>query len=112
MKTLYTVLLLILSNVFMTFAWYGHLKFATMKWFQSLPLIAIILISWGIAFAEYCFQVPANRIGYIGNGGPLSLIQLKVIQKYPHSVCSPYLRWPFSEQNNSDGITFWRFSCL
>jgi len=52
-----------------------------MKWFQSLPLIAIILISWGIALAEYCFQVPANRIGYIGNGGPLSLIQLKVIQE-------------------------------
>ncbi len=65
----------------MTFAWYGHLKFVSMKWFQSLPLIAIILISWGIALAEYCFQVPANRIGYIGNGGPLSLIQLKVIQE-------------------------------
>ena len=64
MKTLYTVLLLVLSNVFMTIAWYGHLKFASMKWFQSLPLIGIILISWGIAFAEYCFQVPANRIGW------------------------------------------------
>ena len=81
MKTLYTVLLLVLSNVFMAIAWYGHLKFAPMKWFQSLPLIGIILISWGIAFAEYCFQVPANRIGYMGNGGPLSLIQLKVIQE-------------------------------
>lgn len=81
MKTLYTVLLLVLSNVFMTIAWYGHLKFASMKWFQSVPLIGIILISWGIAFAEYCFQVPANRIGYMGNGGPLSLIQLKVIQE-------------------------------
>ena len=81
MKTLYTVLLLVLSNVFMTFAWYGHLKFGSMKWFQSLPLIAIILISWGRAFAESCFQVLANRIGYMGDGGPLSLIQLKVIQE-------------------------------
>lgn len=81
MKGLYSVLLLVTSNTFMTFAWYGHLKFGSMKWFQSLPLIAIILISWGIAFAEYCFQVPANRIGYMGNGGPLSLIQLKVIQE-------------------------------
>lgn len=81
MASVYTVLLLIASNVFMTIAWYGHLKFKEMSWFASLPLIGVIFISWGIAFFEYCFQVPANRIGYIENGGPFSLIQLKIIQE-------------------------------
>ena len=70
-----------LSNAFMTFAWYGHLKFKDMKWFENLGLISIILISWGIAFFEYCFQVPANRLGYKDNGGPFSLMELKVIQE-------------------------------
>jgi uncharacterized protein len=65
----------------MTIAWYGHLKFKEMKWSESLGLLAIILISWAIAFFEYCFQVPANRIGFQGNGGPFSLMQLKVIQE-------------------------------
>ena len=65
----------------MTLAWYGHLKFAELKWFNKLGLISIILISWGIAFFEYCFQVPANRIGYSQHGGPFTLIQLKVIQE-------------------------------
>lgn len=81
MKSLYTIGLLVLSNAFMTFAWYGHLKFKEMKWFGSLPLLAIIAISWGIAFFEYCFQVPANRIGFRENGGPFSLVELKVIQE-------------------------------
>lgn len=81
MTRLITIGLLILSNVFMTFAWYGHLKMGEMKWFQHLPLIAVIAISWGIAFFEYCLQVPANRIGFEGNGGPFSLMQLKVIQE-------------------------------
>lgn len=81
MKGLYSVLLLVLSNVFMTIAWYGHLKFAEMKWFSKLGLFTIILISWGIAFFEYCLQVPANRIGYKGNGGIYSLVELKVIQE-------------------------------
>ena len=81
MKGFLTIGLLILSNTFMTFAWYGHLKFAEWKWFNKLGLIAIILISWGIALFEYLFQVPANRIGYNGNGGPFSLVQLKVIQE-------------------------------
>ena len=80
-RGIYTVLLLILSNTFMTFAWYGHLKFKEMKWFESLGLIAIVLISWGIALFEYAFQVPANRIGFKENGGPFSLLQLKVIQE-------------------------------
>ncbi|HCO68187.1 MAG TPA: hypothetical protein DIT04_10600 [Dysgonomonas sp.] len=81
MTSLYTILLLIASNIFMTFAWYGHLRMKDFSWFASLPLIGVILISWGIAFFEYCFQVPANRIGYDENGGPFSLIQLKIIQE-------------------------------
>lgn len=81
MKAVFTILLLILSNAFMTFAWYGHLKFKDMRWFENLGLFSIILISWGIALFEYCFQVPANRLGYQGNGGPFSLVELKVIQE-------------------------------
>ena len=81
MKGFFTIGLLILSNTFMTFAWYGHLKFAEWKWFSKLGLISIVLISWGIALFEYMFQVPANKIGYEGNGGPFSLVELKVIQE-------------------------------
>lgn len=81
MKSLYTIGLLVLSNTFMTFAWYGHLKFKEMKWFETIPLFGIVLISWGIALFEYFFQVPANRIGFKGNGGPYSLVELKVIQE-------------------------------
>ena len=81
MKALLTIFLLILSNTFMTLAWYGHLKFKEMRWFENLGLIAIILISCGIALFEYFFQVPANRIGYKGNGGPFTLVELKVIQE-------------------------------
>jgi uncharacterized protein len=81
MKVLYTILLLVVSNVFMTFAWYGHLKLQEMKITSSWPLILIILFSWGIALFEYMFQVPANRLGFSGNGGPFTLVQLKVIQE-------------------------------
>jgi uncharacterized protein (DUF486 family) len=77
----YTIALLILSNVFMTLAWYGHLKFREMNWFQNLGLVSIVLLSWGIALFEYFFQVPANRIGYREFGGPFSLVELKVIQE-------------------------------
>lgn len=80
-KAILTIVLLIASNIFMTLAWYGHLKLAEYKWFSSLPLIGVIAISWIIAFFEYCLQVPANRMGFIGNGGPFSLMQLKVIQE-------------------------------
>ena len=66
-----TIILLTISNVFMTFAWYGHLKF------KSSPLWIVILVSWGIAFFEYCFQVPANRIGH----GTFNAAQLKTIQE-------------------------------
>ncbi len=81
MKALYTILLLIGSNIFMTFAWYGHLKLQEMKISSNWPLIGIILFSWGIALAEYSLQVPANRIGFTGNGGPFTLLQLKIIQE-------------------------------
>jgi uncharacterized protein len=81
MKGFYAIILLVLSNTFMTLAWYGHLKFKDMKWSESLGLISIILISWGIALFEYILQVPANRIGFKENGGPFSLMQLKVIQE-------------------------------
>lgn len=81
MKGLYSVLLLVTSNTFMTFAWYGHLKFKDLKWFSTLPLLGVVLISWGIALFEYFFQVPANRIGYKEYGGPFTLVELKVIQE-------------------------------
>ncbi|MDY6417382.1 MAG: DMT family protein [Bacteroidales bacterium] len=78
---IWTVIMLICSNVFMTLAWYGHLKLQEMKISTGWPLILIILFSWGIAFFEYCLTVPANRIGFVGNGGPFNLMQLKVIQE-------------------------------
>jgi uncharacterized protein (DUF486 family) len=81
MKTFWTIALLVLSNVFMTFAWYGHLRLAHYPWFAKLGLWAIILFSWGIALFEYCAQVPANKLGYQANGGPFSLLQLKVLQE-------------------------------
>lgn len=81
MKSFFTIGLLICSNVFMTLAWYGHLKFKDMGALANIGVPLIILISWGIALFEYCFQVPANRIGYIENGGPFNLWQLKVLQE-------------------------------
>ncbi|MEZ4942964.1 MAG: DMT family protein [Saprospiraceae bacterium] len=81
MKGLATIALLLLSNVFMTFAWYGHLRFQHLSFFQKTGLFGIVLASWLIAFLEYCFMVPANRMGFAGNGGPFTLVQLKVIQE-------------------------------
>jgi len=81
MQTLWTIILLFLANVVMIIAWYAHLKLAEFSWFQKWPLIVVILFSWGIAFFEYCLQVPANRIGFEGNGGPFNLMQLKIIQE-------------------------------
>ena len=80
-KALITILLLIASNVFMTFAWYGNLKLQQMKLITDWPLIAIIVLSWGLALFEYCFMIPANRIGSTINGGPFNLMQLKIIQE-------------------------------
>jgi uncharacterized protein (DUF486 family) len=81
MKSIYTISLLILSNVFMTLAWYGHLQFKKIPLLQHMGLLAVIMISWGLAFFEYIFQVPANKIGYKDNGGPFSLFELKTIQE-------------------------------
>lgn len=82
MKTIIiTVLLLVLANIFMTFAWYGHLKLQTAGISTNWPLYAIVLLSWGIALIEYWLQVPANRMGFEGNGGPFSLVELKVMQE-------------------------------
>jgi len=81
MKGLWTILLLFISNTFMTLAWYGHLKFRSISKFEAWGMAAIVLASWGIALFEYSFQVPANRIGYQGTGGPFSLVQLKLIQE-------------------------------
>lgn len=80
-KALITVLMLVMSNVFMTFAWYGNLKLQQMKIVTDWPLIAIILLSWGMALFEYCFMIPANRVGSQITGGPFSLMQLKIIQE-------------------------------
>ena len=81
MKGLITVLLLVGSNVFMTLAWYGHLKWFGEKKWLNLGLFGVVLLSWALAFFEYCMQVPANRIGFQGNGGPFSLLQLKLLQE-------------------------------
>ena len=82
MNGLYTIGLLLAATVFMTLAWYGHLKLQSLHVIgNTTPLILVILMSWGIAFFEYCLQVPANRIGFEENGGPFNLMQLKVIQE-------------------------------
>lgn len=82
MQYLLPLVLLVVSNIFMTLAWYGHLKLQDAGVLQSnTPLYVVILISWGLAFFEYCCQVPANRLGFEGNGGPYTLMQLKVVQE-------------------------------
>ena len=80
-KAILTVVLLICSNTFMTLAWYGHLKLKEMNKLVGVSIFLVILMSWGVAFFEYLFQVPANRIGFSENGGPFSLWQLKIIQE-------------------------------
>lgn len=71
MKIAWTIILLFLSNAFMTAAWYGHLKWHGFPWWRA------VLVSWGLAFFEYCLQVPANRIGY----GALTAYQLEIMQE-------------------------------
>lgn len=82
MNAFYTVLLLIVSNCFMTLAWYGHLKLQSVGAITDhTPLLVIILSSWLLALPEYICQVNGNRIGFIENGGPFTLMQLKIIQE-------------------------------
>lgn len=81
LRGIYTVLLLILSNIFMTLAWYGHLKAKDFQFAKNWGIWAMILLSWSIAFFEYCLMVPANRLGSKELGGPFTLVQLKIIQE-------------------------------
>ncbi|MCR5423742.1 MAG: DMT family protein [Bacteroidales bacterium] len=80
-RGLSTILMLVCSNIFMTFAWYGNLKLQEMKVTTDWPLFLIILLSWGLALVEYCFMIPANRVGSQITGGPFSLMQLKILQE-------------------------------
>ena len=80
-NALITIGMLVISNIFMTFAWYGHLKLQASGISSNWPLWLVMIFSWGIALAEYSFQVPANRIGFVGNGGPFTLMQLKILQE-------------------------------
>jgi uncharacterized protein len=95
-----TIGLLLVSNIFMTFAWYGHLKF------KASPLLVVILISWGIALFEYCFQVPANRIGH----GHFSAAELKTIQEViTLSVFAIFSIWYLGEPLNWNHLVGFAF---
>ncbi|MCS7001006.1 MAG: DMT family protein [Bacteroidota bacterium] len=81
LRGIVTILLLLISNTFMTFAWYGHLRYSAQLEAQRFGMVGIVLISWLIALFEYMFMVPANRVGYVGTGGPFTLFQLRAIQE-------------------------------
>lgn len=82
MQYILPIVLLVIANIFMTFAWYGHLKFQQLGIIKdTTPLYIVVLLSWGLALAEYSLQVPANRIGFEDNGGVFTLAQLKIIQE-------------------------------
>lgn len=78
-KGIITILLLVVSNAFMTLAWYGHIAFKSKL--ERFGMIAVVLLSWGIALVEYCFMIPANRLGSVQYSGPFSIWELKVIQE-------------------------------
>ncbi len=81
MRALTTIGLLLAANIFMNFAWYGHLQFQKWGWLKSNSFWIALFLSWFLAFFEYILQVPANKIGYQNNGGPFSLMELKTIQE-------------------------------
>ncbi len=113
MNAIYTIALLVISNIFMTFAWYGHLKLQQMKIISAdTPLYVVILMSWLIALAEYSCQVPANRIGFIGNGGSFSLMQLKVIQEVITLVIFTLFTVVFFKGESLQWNHFAAFACL
>ncbi len=112
MKPLITIVLLIISNIFMTFAWYGHLKLEEMKVISNWPLYGIILISWLLALFEYSFQIPANKIGYIGNGGPFTLMQLKIIQEVITLIVFTLFTVIFFKGESLQWNHFAAFGCL
>lgn len=113
MNGFYTIGLLIVANIFMTFAWYGHLKLQQIKVISdNTPLYFVILMSWGLALAEYCCQVPANRIGYVGNDGTFSLMQLKVIQEVISLVVFTIFTVVFFNSESLHWNHFAAFACL
>ena len=81
MRPLYTILLLVASNTFMTIAWYGHLKFKDISFLKNVGVVGAVFISWLIALIEYSLMVPANKLGSNINGGPFNMWQLKIIQE-------------------------------
>ena len=113
MNGFYTIGLLIVANIFMTFAWYGHLKLQQIKVISdNTPLYFVILMSWGLALAEYCCQVPANRIGYVGNDGTFSLMQLKFIQEVISLVVFTIFTVVFFNGESLHWNHFAAFACL
>ena len=104
--------MLIISNIFMTFAWYGHLKLQASGISSNWPLWLVIIFSWGIALAEYSFQVPANRIGFVGNGGPFTLMQLKILQEVITLVIFTVFTVVFFRGETLQWNHFAAFACL
>ena len=111
-NALITIGMLIISNIFMTFAWYGHLKLQASGISSNWPLWLVIIFSWGIALAEYSFQVPAHRIGFVGNGGPFTLIQLKILQEVITLVIFTVFTVVFFRGETLQWNHFAAFACL
>ena len=111
-NALITIGMLIISNIFMTFAWYGHLKLQASGISSNWPLWLVIIFSWGIALAEYSFQVPANRIGFVGNGGPFTLMQLMILQEVITLVIFTVFTVVFFRGETLQWNHFAAFACL
>ena len=111
-NALITIGMLIISNIFMTFAWYGHLKLQAAGISSNWPQWLVIIFSWGIALAEYSFQVPANRIGFVGNGGPFTLMQLKILQEVITLVIFTVFTVVFFRGETLQWNHFAAFACL
>ena len=107
-----TVGLLVLSNIMMILAWYGHLKWGVPKIFSGWGMMGVIVFSWLIAFLEYCAQVPANRIGFNGNGGPFTLMQLKILQEVITLVVFVLFSTLFFKNQPIKLNHLWAFLCL
>lgn len=112
MNSYIIIIMLIFSNIFMTFAWYGHLKLEEMKVISNMPLYGIILISWLLAVFEYSLQIPANKYGYIGNGGSFSLMQLKIIQEVITLIVFTLFTVVFFKGESLQWNHFAAFGCL
>ena len=111
-KAFLTIGLLVLSNIMMILAWYGHLKWGAPKFFSGWGIMGVIVFSWMIAFLEYCAQVPANRIGFEGNGGPFSLMQLKILQEVITLIIFVVFSTLFFKNQPIKLNHLWAFLCL